>query len=228
MIVSFVKPLGATFYGAGPSGGLQEMKFRNGKYVVYLPPDFNSNSRYPLVFLPCVNFSGRDAIDPGQLMQSWGNVAHEREYVVVLALAGGVFVQLDQWYKALLAEIKPIFSIDRSRVLVTGFGDGAHYALHLGVTYPEEFTAVGPVAGSIEGWWKGFMRFKKTNRPKFYFLSGTEDKIITPDEVEKTVSKMEGKGYSVKFEKLEGIGHVYSDEIALKIADWFDNLKKAE
>lgn len=225
--LSFVRPLGATFYG-DVSSGQHEMKFRNGRYLVYLPPGFNSNSRFPLVFIPYINFSGRGmTVEPGELMQIWKNIADQRKYVVILANAGGVFIKLDEWYEGLIQEIKPMFSIDRKRVLVTGFGDGAHYAIHLGTSYPEEFTAVAPLAGTLEGWWKGLMRFKKSNPPSFYFLSGAQDTIVPSDQVETTAKEMEKKGYAVRFERLEGIGHTYTDEIAVKIADWFDSLTKA-
>jgi len=218
--------LGATFYGENPGPGLHEQKLKNGRYLVYLPAGYSQIARYPLVILSHSDPDGNATVDPQALMKSWVALADARGYIIALPLAGGVFFAIDEWYLEALEMIKSYYAADPRRVLVTGFGTGGHYALHLGVTYPGEFTAVSPVAGTFEGWWKGLMKFKGGNRPKFYFLAGANDSRVPPSKVKAAADEMRQKGYSAEFEELANLGHAYSDEMTVKIADWFDGLKK--
>ncbi len=215
--------LQATFYGESPRPGLNQYPFKRGGYYVYLPSNYNQEHQYPLIVLSHI-YMGEPELEPQELMESWIRLADQRNYIVILPIAGGDPRFTDAWYLDLLRTIRELYAIDQSRILLTGFGAGAHYALHLGASYPDEFRAVSPVAGPIEGYWKQSTRFLKKNRPNFYFLSGAQDHRVPSKEVQQTVKMMDGMGYQVQFETLEGIDHSYSDEFTQKIADWFDKL----
>ncbi len=220
-----VSPVVATFYGPEPQPGLHEYQFNNGRYYIYLPAGYNQDGQYPLVVLS-YSYIGVTEIEPREFMHSWKNLADGRNYIVVLPIGGGDVRFIDQWYKNLLETVKSSYAVDSSRILLTGFGAGGHYALHLGASNPIGFRAVSPVAGTWEGYWKDRTPFPKKNRPDFYFISGAEDTQASPKEVQQVAESMEKRGYSVRFEKLEGIGHAYSDQFTVKIADWFDSLSK--
>lgn len=224
--VSLIKPLSATFYGENPGPGLHEHQIKNGNCLVYLPKGFDPNRRYPLVVLSHVAPNGMSDVDPDAFLESWSKQADLRGYIVALPLAGGVFVLIDDWYKEALETVKMYYPVDPRKVLLTGFGAGAHYAIHFGATYPEQFTGVSPVAGTLDGWWRTMIRFKKGNRPQFYFLGGAQDRVVPAAKVQETAKDLEEKGYSVRFEELQDLGHSYTDEVTLKVADWFDSLPK--
>jgi len=217
----------ATFYGEVPRAGLHEQPFENGRYLVYLPTGYDQKNRYPLVLISNI-YLGVPEVELNELMDPWMQLADERKYIVVLPIAGGVFPLVDKWYLALLDTLKDAYSIDSSRVLLTGFGAGAHYAIHLGATQPKLFRAVSPVAGILHDMVNSGTYFAKRNRPDFYFLSGAEDKQTPPEEVRAVADLMRDKGYSVRFEKLAGLGHVYVPEFASKVADWFDQLSSRD
>lgn len=218
-------PATATFYGEVPSAGMHALEFKHGKYRIYLPSSYDGTTRYPLVIVASI-ISRVQAVDPQEIMQSWSDLADTRGYIVLLPIAGGVYGKVEEWYIDLVKEVEKTFTVDRYRVLLTGFGDSAQFAIYLGVTFPEEFTAVSPVAGTLRGDFRQFMHFKAGKRPQFFFISGSEDAIVTPAKVCEAVEELKGKGYDVQFQEIDGIGHHYSEEITTCIADWFDSLSK--
>lgn len=133
--------LQATFYGEPPRPGLHEYSFRNGQYYIYLPAGYNQEKQYPLVVLSYI-YLGESEIDPHRFMESWISLADTRNYIVILPMGGGDPRFTDAWYLDFLKAIRELYAIDPSRILLTGFGAGAHYALHLGASYPDEFRAV--------------------------------------------------------------------------------------
>lgn len=214
----------ATFFGENPEPGLHEELFRKGSYLIYLPPGYDPSTRYPLVVLSHMNEGGTVDVDPEDLIRLWMKPAEQRGYIVAMPLVGGVPEMIDPWYDEVLSRIEQLYSVDRKRILLTGLGGGAHYALHLALTHPEEFTGVSPVAGTFEGLWTGQMQFRKGARPAFYFLAGRKDTGMPAEKVRQTVDEMRRGGYSVQFEIMEGIGHEYPDKFITKVANWFDSL----
>lgn len=215
--------LHATFYSESPRPGLNQYPFKRGSYYIYLPQNYNQEHQYSLILLSHI-YIGEPEIEPQKLMESWIQLADRRNYIVILPVGGGDFRFIDAWYQEFLGMVRSTYAIDESRILLTGFGAGAHYALHFGATYPERFRAVSPVAGILEGYWKELTRFPNGNRPDFYFLVGARDTQVSPDQVQALARWMEKEGYSVRFETLEGIDHSYSYEFTQRIADWFDKL----
>ena len=75
----------ATFFGENPGAGLHEYPFRNARYQVYLPPDFDPAKRYPLVIISYM-YSGNREVEPDDILDSWSRLSDERGYVVVMPM----------------------------------------------------------------------------------------------------------------------------------------------
>ncbi|MSR78132.1 MAG: hypothetical protein EXS63_07935 [Candidatus Omnitrophica bacterium] len=203
--------------------GLHTVPYKNAEYMVFLPLSFSPEKKYPLIVISYI-YTGVKDIDPSEMMDSWSRVAEEREYVVVLPIVGGIDEKIIEWYRDLLKDVKARYSINRSHVLLTGFGDGAHFAYYLGTTIPEEFSAVSPVAGTLKGSWERRIYFKKSDRRPFLILSGAADSKVPSRAIQESAEKLKSQGYDVSYEELPGEGHTYSDTTVQKIADWFGNL----
>lgn len=114
-----------------------------------------------------------------------------------------------------LAEAYERCTIDRRRIAVGGFSDGATYALTLGVSNGDLFPAViafspgGIVAGEQRG------------VPRFFVSHGTLDSVLpiarTGDAV---VRKLRDAGYTVTYRRFRG-DHEVSETTSAAAVRWF-------
>lgn len=221
----FCSPINAaTFYGENPGAGIHEEQFNNGWIYVYLPTGYDPNKRYPLIVFSMMSEAGNMDIHPDDFARPWIKQADKNNYIVATFFVNGTMEMIDPWYLKAINKVKNQYAVDKSRVLITGFGEGANYAIHLGVSYPKEFTGVVPVAGIVEGAWKPYMKFKTQARPEFFFLAGANDDLFPPAAIEKSAEGLKKRGYIVKFETLEKTGHEYAIEFTEKTSEWFESL----
>src|SRR5262245_26102452 len=146
---------GANPLGVGP--GIVERAYRgaDGKavpYQVYVPKGYNGKTPLPLVTLL------HDALGdersyfttiPGA--DSITSEAERRGYLLVAPRAGGIFPtyrdKSDDDVSEVLKAISRDYSIDQSRIYLTGFGAGAFGTWMIASSRPETFAAIAPVSG---------------------------------------------------------------------------------
>lgn len=203
--------------------GFHDIEFKNAHYLVFLPMNFDPERKHTLIVISFM-YNKVTEIEPQALMDAWTHLAEEREYVLILPMVGGIDDKIIEWYRDLLKEVKARYSINRSHILLTSFGEGADFAFYIGTTFPEEFSAVSPVSGSLKGTWGRKIHFKKRDRLPFYIFSGQKDSKVSPDKVRDSAETLKQKGYEVTYEEVSGMGHEYPEAVTQKIADWFDNL----
>ena len=105
--------------------------------------------------------------------------------------------------------------IDRKRLALGGFSDGATYALTLGVANGDLFPAIialspgGILAGTTRG------------RPRIFVSHGTEDGVLPiAGASDRIVPKLRQAGYDVTYRRFRG-GHVVAPETSAAAAQWF-------
>lgn len=105
-------------------------------------------------------------------------------------------------------------AVDRARVALEGFSDGASYALALGLTNGDLFRKV--VAFS-----PGFMTLvRATGKPPVFISHGTQDRVLPIERCSRRiVPRLEAAGYDVQYEEFEG-GHTVPAAIAEQAAAW--------
>jgi phospholipase/carboxylesterase len=106
------------------------------------------------------------------------------------------------------------FSVDPRRVALTGFSDGASYALSLGV-------GNGDLVTHIVAFSPGFLApTAQRGRPRCFITHGTQDRILPIDRCSRRlVPALRGAGYEVSYEEFDG-GHVVLPEHARDATDW--------
>ena len=107
------------------------------------------------------------------------------------------------------------YVVDRSRVAIGGFSNGASYALSLGPANGDFFTHV--IAFS-----PGFMEPPElVGRPKIFVSHGTGDRVLPIDVTSRFfVPKLEGARYEVRYREFQG-GHAVPDDVAREALEWF-------
>lgn len=106
-------------------------------------------------------------------------------------------------------------AIDPARVAVSGFSDGASYALSVGITNGDLFPHV--IAFS-----PGFAApADQRGEPRFFLSHGTEDEILPIDRTSRRlVPELSGEGYEVRYVEFDG-GHIVPEDIARRGLAWF-------
>jgi phospholipase/carboxylesterase len=114
-----------------------------------------------------------------------------------------------------LEEVFSTYAVDRRRLAIQGFSDGASYALSLGLTNGDLFTHV--VAFSA-----GFMAPGEPHgSPRIYTSHGTTDPILPIESTSRRyVPRLRRAGYDVVYREFEG-GHRTPQAIAREAVEWF-------
>ena len=106
-------------------------------------------------------------------------------------------------------------NIDPARIALGGFSDGASYALSLGITNGDLFSAL--IAFS-----PGFiMPARRKGTPKIFVAHGTQDQILPIDQASRTiVPELKEAGFDVHYEEFEGPHTVTVKELTTAMR-WF-------
>ena len=106
-------------------------------------------------------------------------------------------------------------AVDAGRLAVTGFSDGASYALSLGLTNGDLFTHA--VAFS-----PGFAApADRRGRPPVFVSHGKRDRVLPIERCSrKIVPQLEREGYEVRYREFDG-PHTVPEAVAREALEWF-------
>lgn len=114
-----------------------------------------------------------------------------------------------------LAQTFNRYAIDKSRVAIAGFSDGASYALSVGITNGDLFSHV--IAFS-----PGFMTpTDQIGSPKLFISHGKSDKVLPIERCSRRIlPELQQAGYQVLYQEFDGF-HTVPGAIAQKALKWF-------
>jgi len=108
-------------------------------------------------------------------------------------------------------------ALDSRRLAITGFSDGASYALSLGLTNGDLFTRV--IAFS-----PGFMApASRRGKPPLFVSHGTRDRVLPIERCSRRiVPQLDRAGYQVRYREFDG-PHTVPESIAREALHWFSS-----
>jgi len=111
--------------------------------------------------------------------------------------------------------------LDTRRLAITGFSDGATYALSLGLTNGDLFTHL--IAFS-----PGFMApATRRGKPPVFVSHGTRDRVLPIERCSRRiVPQLDRAGYRVRFREFDG-PHTVPESIAREALRWFRSDERA-
>jgi len=113
-----------------------------------------------------------------------------------------------------LARVFRDFAVDPARVALTGFSDGASYALSLGVSNGDLFTRVVAFSPGI------LAPVAYRGRPPIFISHGTRDRILDIDRCSRRfVPSLRAEGYTVTYREFDG-PHTVPPDVAAEAADF--------
>ena len=121
------------------------------EYLIYLPKDYNARSktRWPLILFlhgageRGTNLSKVAVHGPPKLVKQ----ARDFPFIIVSPQCPANQRWDNDVLLALLDEIEEKYSMDKSRVYLTGLSMGGYGTWSLGLTHPEGFAAIAPICG---------------------------------------------------------------------------------
>ena len=200
-------PAGVEALGPGQRDGL-----------VYVPSTYTAGRPAPLVVM--LHGAGGDA--RGGLAPFLG-LADDNGIVLVAPasrhgtwdlLLGGYRDDIESVDRALQHAFMR-YSIDRSRVAIEGFSDGASYALSVGMGNGDVFTHV--IAFS-----PGFAAHgHRHGKPRLFVTHGIHDAVLPIGSTSRSiVRRARGEGYDVRYEEFDG-AHTVPPQLAAEAVTWF-------
>jgi predicted peptidase len=175
------------------------------RYAISIPRNYSPSTPVPLILALHFGVGGGDATGAGgELVQILINPA--------LAELGAVIVapdsvrgdwsspENDKAVNALLDMVLARYSIDKKKVVVTGFSMGGTGSWHFAETFPERFSAAIPIAGrppaSASGW-----------RLPVLAIHSRDDQVVPFGPTEARIAELQKAGVNAKLIQLTGITH---------------------
>jgi phospholipase/carboxylesterase len=151
--------------------------------------------------VPAAEAVGAIALAPQSRGSTWD---------VIVSTFGPDVAEID----AALAEVFETYRVDPARIAISGFSDGASYALTLGLANGDLFSAV--IAFS-----PGFsMPPSRHGKPRVFVSHGDRDPVLPIDPTSRRiVPALEARGYDVRYREFHG-GHAVPDEVQREAITW--------
>lgn len=226
LFCSLNQPIHAVFLGT-PKTGLQNLGSEQYPYSIYVPQEYVSDRSWPLVIVLYVAGGGKDK----ELIEHWAREAQRRGFVL-LCPGFNIFMQgnpsaSDRRILKLINEVRTQYEIDSKRVLITGFGDAGHYALYLGMRFPQEINFVAAIGNALSGPLQKLFRFAyaRDNRVPILILTGNQNPA-DDSRFQKELETFKNRGYQVDVVPAETISSAADPSAIPFVIDWFDEIGK--
>jgi phospholipase/carboxylesterase len=185
---------------------------------VYVPRNYNDSVPVPLLVM--LHGAGNTALSTSYafpLADEFGTILvapdsrDERTWDGILLNWGP---DVDFIARALGQTIARV-NVDRTRLGVCGFSDGASYALSFGISFGDQF-------GHIIAMSPGVMQpIEARGKPKIFISHGTADQVMPIDVTSRRfVPRLKSLGYDVTYREYDG-RHAPSPPIVHEAFEWF-------
>jgi predicted peptidase len=194
----------------------------SGKYLLFLPQDYGkAHKRYPLIMYLHGGSLRGDDVEKVRTLGLPRLIEKDRSFpfIVVSPLcpAGEIWTDTDVLI-GILDEVISQYSVDPSRIYLTGHSMGGRGTWYLAYKYPERFAAIAPMSAisTIPAW------ASRLKALPVWVFHGSKDKIAPLEEAELMVSALKAFGGDVKFSVLPESDHFILDTYENKqLYEWF-------
>jgi predicted peptidase len=174
-------------------------------YAISIPPNYSPTTPLPLILAPHFGVGGGNAAGAGldvvRILVGPG-LAELGAIIVAPDSSGGDWstVENEEGVSELLDMILARYSIDRKKVVITGFSMGGAGSWHLAEKIPGRFSATIPVSGrppaSASGW-----------KLPVFAIHSRDDQVVPCRPTETRIAELQKAGVNAKLIPLAGITH---------------------
>lgn len=195
-------------------------------YTLYVPEDYLPDKPLPLIV----------ALHGGygqgyEYIWTWLRTARSRGYAVLAPKSLG-----DTWDMSvpstdtrsvvrMLNEVTNEYSIDPTRVYLTGLSDGGIFTYILGLEQTQLFRGLAPIAGALHPAVDPMLRQGRGKDTPMLVVHGVHDFIFPVAFTRQTCNLLKSIGYNLTYEELPEWGHAYPYSINERLVlPWFESL----
>lgn len=191
---------------------------------LYVPKTYDKSKPYPLVVV--LHPAG---LHGSRFASVWGETA-ERTGAFLVAGPECKDPKKRMWdmadEKELIETIRKVmaaFSVDPTRVLLTGFSQGGTYSYTFGLRHPEMFRAIAPVSGALVARPspEGEAILRNAKGLGVYIAHGAIDDRIPVERARASRDRLEQAGFGVTYREVPQLGHLYPNGESDRIWAWF-------
>ena len=198
--------------------GRYELKLENTRDgVLYVPSGYKAGVAMPLlVWLHGAGGSGNVSMNMAALADEFRFIvlapdSREWTWDAILGRWGGDV----EYLQRALQQTGSRYSIDRARLWLGGFSDGASYSLSLGISYGDVFKKIYAGAPGV------MQPIEANGKPPIFISHGRQDPTMPIDETSrKFVPRLKALGYDVTYKEYEG-RHQLPPEILREVIEWY-------
>jgi pimeloyl-ACP methyl ester carboxylesterase len=208
--------------------GSPEGKGERQTYLVQLPPEYTHTRPYPVLFV--LHQAGQK---PSDMLQLWSDLAARHGYILVAPSWGDSLGSEGYSFAGeshapvvdVLRDLRRRFQVDSGRVFLFGFGEGGNMAFDVGLSHPDLFAGVVPMAARP----RLFARKYWCNAQylPFYVIGGDRESQ-SPEDIRRQFEHWVPHGYPALYVAYRGRGAEWFGGELPTIFDWMDRKKRAE
>ena len=202
-------------------------------YSLYVPENYTPQKTWPLIVCLHGGYSRDD-----DYILTWLRIAKSKGYLLLSPKSSretwsairtpgtqpNPVIDLRS-IRLMLDEVWDTYVVDRSRVYATGFSDGGIFTHILGLSFPDLFTGIAPVASQLHTAVDNMLRRGRGTELPILLVHGEKDPIFSIDFARQTRQLLDGLGYPLTFHEVANWGHAYPYSInETVVLPWFESL----
>ncbi|MBW6396930.1 hypothetical protein KPL78_03675 [Roseomonas sp. HJA6] len=121
----------------------------------------------------------------------------------------------------LMAQVAEGWSVDASRILLTGMSDGGTFAYLHGLSAGARFTHVAPVAAAFHPIMVTLADPLRLRGLPLFILHGAQDWMFPCESAQRAAQMLAAGGAAVRHEEIEDLAHTWPREMNAALLDWF-------
>lgn len=178
------------------------------KYVVYIPANYDPKTATPTIIF--LNGRGECGTD------GWKQVAVGLGRSILLDVNRWPFIVIfpqkqiptDNWededamVMAVLEQTRREYSVDTSRIYLTGLSQGGHGTWAIAARHPDLFAAIAPICG-----WGDQSIARKLAKMPIWVFHGEKDEVVSVERSRDMEKYLQEIGGSCKLTIYPGVGH---------------------
>ena len=209
-----------------PVGIIHRQRTRG--YSLYVPENYTPSRSWPLVIALHGAYGRGD-----HYIWSWLRPAKSRGCLVLAPKSRDVTWSVLQPERdaapvaGMLEQVSGQYAVDRRRVYLSGLSDGGTFTYLLGLSRPDLFAGIAPIAADFHAMLDPILRRKQGQNLPIYIVHGAQDHIFPVDPIRKGHALLQRLGYNARYEELPDWGHAHSSGINERlIMPWFESLSR--
>ena len=200
----------------------------HGAYSLYAPENYSPQQTWPLIVCLHGGYGRGD-----EYIWTWLRPAKSKGYFLLSPKSiGPTWSVLNppvdvRSIRGMLDEVCATYAIDRKRVYLSGLSDGGMFAYLLGLSCPDWFAGIAPIAGELSPVADPMLRQKQGKDIPFFVVHGAKDFIFDVRSVRSSCELLQKIGYNVTYTELPEWGHAYTYSInEQRVMPWFASLQR--